>query len=258
MNAHTPLPLDASSDPAAEIAAWGQGVLRRQVAMVEALTESALRMAQAIERRATEAHAAGADGRADGPADPAAASEAAMAFARVARAVRMASLLQSKLVKDVQALAEPPARTEAEIEAARAEAIKAAEQADPAYGHKMRVEKVVARLARASCGGSELKLDRMMNEAVERLEDEDLYGDVRGRPVGELVALICRDLGIQPNWDYLANEAWAKAEIAAGDPRSPFFPTSPVEETGPPAQEPMVEGASGVRQLFPTLVPDSS
>jgi hypothetical protein len=31
------------------------------------------------------------------------------------------------------------------------------------------------------------------------------------RPVGELVALICRDFGLEPNWDALASEAWAQA-----------------------------------------------
>jgi len=42
------------------------------------------------------------------------------------------------------------------------------------------------------------------------------------RPVGELIALICRDLGLSPDWSLLAEEAWAQAEIAGGEAQSPF------------------------------------
>ena len=33
------------------------------------------------------------------------------------------------------------------------------------------------------------------------------------RPVSDLVADICRDLGLNPHWARLAKEAWAEAEI---------------------------------------------
>ena len=65
-------------------------MLQRQSAMLERLAEAGLRMAEAIAGRVTEA-----------PVDedkPVAPTEAAMAFARVARAVRMAALLQTRLV----------------------------------------------------------------------------------------------------------------------------------------------------------------
>jgi hypothetical protein len=41
--------------------------------------------------------------------------------------------------------------------------------------------------------------------------------------VGELVAMICRDFGLEPDWDALEQEAWAQAEIAGGAAGSPFL-----------------------------------
>ena len=48
MNADSPLPSTTPADPAADHAAWGQGVLQRQSAMLEQLAEAGLRMALAI------------------------------------------------------------------------------------------------------------------------------------------------------------------------------------------------------------------
>ena len=42
------------------------------------------------------------------------------------------------------------------------------------------------------------------------------------RPISELIALICQDLGLAPDWPQLAEEAWAKAEIASGAAGAPL------------------------------------
>jgi hypothetical protein len=59
-------------------------------------------------------------------------------------------------------------------------------------------------------------------EASERLDRDDVYGDLLARPVSELVALICRDLGLDPDWPVLADEAWAREEMADGAPGWPL------------------------------------
>ena len=41
------------------------------------------------------------------------------------------------------------------------------------------------------------------------------------------VALICKDLGLEPDWDLLAGEYWAQAEIARGNHR-PTWPPPPL------------------------------
>jgi hypothetical protein len=138
----------------------------------------------------------------------------AMAYARTARAVRMTVLLQAKLMREMEA-AEGLGETSGEANRRRA-ARQDAEQA-----RKAAVARIVRRVAEGRCDDPET-LDAYAEEACGRLDDEDLYGDVLLRPMGELVARICRDLDLDPDWSRLAQEAWAEAEIAAAPPGSPF------------------------------------
>jgi hypothetical protein len=219
-----PIP-EAAMPEAPAYEAWAEGVLQRQSAMLEQLGEAALRMALAIERRLSEAPA-------DAPCDPA---EAAMAFSRVARVVRLTAMLQSKLVQELAPLKAGVARA----------AEKAKDRLDPAYNHKARVEAIIQRAARARRLDDD-EIDRLGRETAERLDDDDVFGDVLTRPVGELVSLICRDLGFDPDWTRLAEEAWAQAEAAAGDPRSPF-----VLPAFPPRAPPPAEGEMGTLEAAP-------
>jgi hypothetical protein len=230
---------DQPSIPAEDRAAHREAVLQRQVALLEQLAEAGLRMALAIEGEATEAKAAGEPVRDD----------AAMTFSRVARAVRMTVMLQSKLIRDAD-----EAQTRAAVDPLSEEAmIAAAEEAmrlDPeGHMHKLRVERIFDRVAKSACGDDEERIGRLVIEAGERLDDEDLYGDILERPVGELVALLCRDLGLDPDWSRLAEEAWAREEIASGALSSPFLRPLPVAAAngrgGPPAAERVVERAGG-------------
>jgi len=41
-------------------------------------------------------------------------------------------------------------------------------------------------------------------------------------PVSEIIAHICRDLRLEPDWPQLAEEAWAQDEIASGAPERPW------------------------------------
>jgi hypothetical protein len=206
-----------------DLAAWTQATLQRQVERLEQLAEAGLRLALAIEAGATQSAEASAKAE---PLSAEALAKAGMAFSRAARAVRMTALLQSRLLQEMEQAA---ARTDYQRrdESFRAgQAADAEAREDPAFSHKARVEAIVERVARAETDDEE-RLDRLMTEAAERLDDDDIYGDVLTRPVGELVALICRDLGLDPDWDRLSLEAWAEAEIAAAPPGSPFKPPPP-------------------------------
>jgi hypothetical protein len=234
-------------------------VIERQVAMQEQLAEAALRLALAIEQGATQAVA---EGR---PVD----KDAAMAFSRVARTVRMAGLLQAKLIKDLEQVQH---RAE-EDQLRHAKGVLAAygkggdaEAEDPALmepadRHKYRVERIVARIAKAEHDDDEEEVERLVAEAAERLDDEDIFEDVLARPIGELVSVLCRDLDLEPDWKRLSGEAWAREEIASGAAGSPFLPpppkvagggVSPVIAEGDHAnaEEPAVEGAGGYRPPF--------
>ena len=185
---------------------WARPLAMRQLQVLGELAEQGLEIGRAIEHQAKAAP----------PAEDIDLNALAMAHARVARAVRMTIMLQSKLIGELQTSEEGAARKAARAAAARQE------RGDPAYVHKARVEGVVERVAKAACGEDEDEIERLMTEAAERLDDDDIYGEVLSRPMGELVALICRDLGLEPDWPRLAEEAWAKAEIASGAAGSPF------------------------------------
>jgi hypothetical protein len=83
-------------------------------------------------------------------------------------------------------------------------------------GRRERVAQIVERMARND-GEPEETVERLYNEAAERLEMLDVYGDPAFRPISELVAEICRDLGLSPDWAVLASHPWARKEIALGE-----------------------------------------
>jgi hypothetical protein len=257
----TPTPLaDAAPE---DHFAWTQTLLIRQVERLEGLSISALRLAQAIERQVTEPCALAAEASAKAGAEapeapPPALDAAALSFSRVARAMHTTALLQLRLIGELErARAREEARFDAEAEAADEEM-----KQDPAWEHKGRVEGIVARVARARLGDDEEALDRLMTEASERLDDDDIYGDVQARPVGELVALICRDLGLDPDWPTLAEEAWAKEEIESGVEGSPLAHLPREAAGGGPraerSEESVVEGAGQAHDVSASLVTDSS
>jgi hypothetical protein len=190
---------------------WARPALVRQLEVLGELAEAGLRMALAIERQATEAPPQ--DEAA--PKAPPSLEALARAYARAARAVRMTVLLQSKVIKDLQFL-----DTQIALDDARVAKTWAMQPPDERL--KARVERIVERIAEADRPGDRDAVHRLVVEAGERLDDDDIYGDLLSRPVGEIVARICRDLGLDPDWTRLAEEAWAIDEIASGAPSSPF------------------------------------
>ena len=123
-----------------------------------------------------------------------------LAYSRAARAVRLAILLQSHLI--------------AEPETAVAE--RTAADAD-------RVEPVAEDVAGRERDPDETA-ERPARERAERLERDDIYRDVRTRPVGELVIEICRNLGLAPDWPDLPPEPCVEGEFADDDLGAAFTP----------------------------------
>jgi hypothetical protein len=174
-------------------------LLQRQLQRLDELAELGLDVARAV---AARAHDQGADVEA-----------VARAYARVSRAVRLTIMLQSRLAQDLKAAERAAERAAADLLA----------RSDPRYIHKARVERIVERIAQETHRGDEEEIDRLVIEAGERLDDEDLYGEVLDRPIRELVADICRALDLDPDWKRLDAEAWAltspiAAAMAGGGP----------------------------------------
>jgi hypothetical protein len=208
---------DAITDPtlaAAAAEAPPRALIQRQLAVLGRVAEAGLAIALAVERQALAAEAvpaAAAEG-AGSQAPRLALADAALAYGRVSRAVRLTIALQARVLKDLQAVDEVAGRM---ARAAQSLAEQSARQ--DRVARKARVERIVERLIREEAA-DEAQGDRLTEEAYERLEDDDIYGDLATRPVREIIAQICRDLGLSPDWSRLAQEAWAQDATAARDP----------------------------------------
>jgi hypothetical protein len=81
---------------------------------------------------------------------------------------------------------------------------------------------IIQRVGRAR-GLDQETLERLDTEARERLEDDDLHEILMSRPTGEVLALICADLGLEPDWERISKEPWAQHEIACRRSGSPLI-----------------------------------
>ena len=193
-------PSNPSPTAAAAPAEAGPGGLGRSLWMLGQLAEDGFEMSRAIKRRVTRA----LDDDGAAAADLAALS---LAYARVSRAVRTAIMLQSKLLQDQQVL-------------------------QKAGVQKQRIGRIVERIARTQHADDEIA-ELTAREAAERLDQDEVYGDVLSAPVSEIIARLCQDLGLKPDWPVLAEEAWARAEMdggAVGRPLAPLVEPSAASE----------------------------
>ena len=104
------------------------------------------------------------------------------------------------------------------------------------HDQKRRIGRTVGRIALGD-GQEHGEANRLAREAVERLDQDELYGDILTRPFREIIAQICQDMGLSPDWPQLAEEAWAKAEIesgAAGSPLAAMAAQWPATARAPP------------------------
>ena len=209
-----------------------RALVEQEVAMLTRLAQIGLDIAEAVSRQAV-AQAQVAEWAAEPGAAPAEVgrSEPGLVYPKVARAVRLTLALRSKAVKELLALDQG----EAQARQARDKTVAdAAAEADPVERRRERVGRIVRRLIEAEEGDPK-EVERLSSDVWERLDDEDgdVYGDLMARPIGEIVARICEDLELSPDWTALAREAWAVDEAASGAPGSPF-----VARAGPQSASP--------------------
>jgi hypothetical protein len=189
-------------DPAEERA---RAFRERQIERLDRMAEAGMEMIEALVAQAKGSGLQVVDG------------DVGLAFSRVSRAVRMAVLLQEQLIegpgagKAANAANEPQKIIYGWIN----------EWDERELGRRERVGQIVEDIAEKAHGDAEAA-ERLGREAAERLERDDIYGDVLERPVSEVVADICRDLGLDPDWDGLFARPWARNEIAGGDIGAPL------------------------------------
>jgi hypothetical protein len=200
---------------------WARPLYQRQIAVVGELAEMGLELTRAVTDQVKRAGT-----------DP---QDAAMAYARVARAVRLTLMLQVRLIGDLQAFERHQAWL-AQSTLRQAES----EREDLADERKARTMQIVERIAGGQHDDLEA-VERLVEEASERLDQDDLYGDILSRPVSELVAMICEDLDLSPDWPRLAEEAWAREEVLSGQVGRPLAGLSPAGGSYTPIPPPTGE-----------------
>ena len=211
MLADADIPDAVPEAPAAD--AWRE----RKLAILSELAEAGLEIALALKTRIVEAAAAEPDAE-----SARACADLARAFDRASRAVRLSIALHDRVLKDAARPEAAPTGTQ-ETRTQRAD----------------RVRRIVGRIIKAQSSHSIIR-ETLETRTRERLYDPDITGDLEGRPIGELVARICDDLGLWPRWRDFAEEAWAQAEIAERPPGSPYaaWPDLPPDDPDPDDPEP--------------------
>jgi hypothetical protein len=176
----------------------------RHLRMLAELGEIGMDLAREVRRQALDR---------TGEAPPAA--DLALTFSRIARAVRQTVALEAKLAEG------PSERARLSV----ADRWRSARR-------KRQVKEIVAAVIDDEAG--EYDVDGLHEQLQERLDDGDEEADFADRPIGELVARICRDLGVTPDWSLFEDEDWAIEEAGARPPGSPFADSPDEPQPDPP------------------------
>ena len=144
------------------------------------------------------------------------------AFSKIARAVRLTVMLEDRLAK---AWGLRQAGLEERLQTERKEAVIRAGQAyaDHLFERQDTVSDAVRETARRQ------RLDRETRERIDRelyeIWDDDRFYDYSEHDdwsIGETIAMICKDLGLKPDWGLWKDEDWAIEEAEANTPGSPY------------------------------------
>ena len=241
------LPAPAPAPAAAPASA--RALIEAQMAMLSRLAQMGMDIAEAVRRDVCDAGPdpapnpdQGAPPHPTGPAprSPDQRRHLALVFARVARAVRLTIALQSRLAKDLAAL---------DKEAAWAEDDRRRDRRLRLGGLVREAAKTLVVTRRQAEGDSmeagvvEAEIELLSGAAYERLtEAED--GWLVGRPFDQVVARICRDLGMTPD------AAARLTAMVAAPPQDRAAPPAepPPDPASPP---PSLAAPAGGAQAFP-------
>jgi hypothetical protein len=144
---------------------------------------------------------------------PAGASDLTDQYDTITRSLRRSILLADKLNEPVKP---PPAPDPEQRTAARKHIIRA-------------VEDTIQRRVKARD-----EAERLHAEFLDRLDDPDLDDDIESRPVADIIADICRDLGISSFFDKNPGKRRTPADIAILAARAAASSPSKARTPGPP------------------------
>jgi hypothetical protein len=209
-----------------------QARAERQLSMLAELAEIGMQMARAVRDEAV----ARADA-VDGAARPSrfGSGDLGLVYSRIARAVRQTLALETRLADEIEKAGVERARDR--LETLRRAATERQEQIRDYVAEAIEAEAVERNAADSD-------VERLLDDLDERIEAGDYDDTLDTAPIGELVARICADLGVIPDWDLWNDQEWAldhlKAQTLAADIGADrwaylYPPSGP---TDPPATSP--------------------
>lgn len=201
----TPFPDAAHTAPVTSGGDPTRAILERQIHILADLAEAGLVIARAVGERMREAQVERAPVRDI--------CDLARAFDRVDRAVRYTVMLQGRVLTELeawkQAQARPPAKTAGPTHAEpEAEGLERQAQVAEVLGRVIAADQKDPKDVEGR--------ERLEREAAARLRDDRRLGDILKLPISEVIDIICRGLGIQPDWLRLSEEDWARGELRSG------------------------------------------
>jgi len=154
-----------------------------------------------------------------------------VAAERMARMVRLSLALAARLdsdepVRRARMRSDAAAERDAEAEARKRarEAERAAERFDASLREATVLEVVEAALKASGLDGGEVceRVEEIEDRMAEALSEREWEYDYLRRPIGAVIAQLCEDYGLEPDWSLWADEDWAIEEAATNAEGSPY------------------------------------
>jgi len=209
---------------------------RRHLGMLVEIGDMGMVLARDLVRRVTaETQAAEAQaeaGEPDAAPRPGPALDPALSFTRISRAVRLTIALEARMRREIEAGVFGPANDDASAKGGSTtpdgpiDYLAIRRQMHPFIHGETDFEtrRAVEETIEASTGDPD-EVERLKAELKERMETEDpddIFFVRTHWPIGEAIALICQDLGLDPDWDRWETRAWARDEAERSPPGSPY------------------------------------
>ena len=257
---------------------------RRHLGMLVDIGDMGMELARDLVARVKAETAAMAAGEAVEAPARAPAVDPALSFTRISRAVRLTISLEARMRREIEAGVFGPANDDRPTDDALGQDDGAfAGPIDPeAIGREIAMQ--VHRGAAKRCKDHDIRraveetieaatddtdeVERLTGELTERLEEDEFFDDRRHWPISETIAMICQDLGLDPDWSRWGRRRWARDEALASPRGSPYAtyirrPLLPNEHPRPPMERfrqlrglPPLEGTPPPRAPRETPLPE--
>lgn len=230
MSDNSALIAPAPDDPEdrARAACAAEARTARQLAMLQELAEIGMQMARAVRDEALAPGEPASD-EASKPPSRFGTGDLGLVYSRIARAVRQTVALETRVADDSQKAS--VVRERRRIAAVHWAAHERRNEIRGYVTEAIEAQAVERRFA-------DHEVERLLDDLDDRLEAGDVLGEA---PVGELVARICADLGVIPDWSLWEDHPWAAEQLTAeareaerGNDPAPLPKPAPAADGTPP------------------------